>query len=343
VASADGVATAKSDNLSVIKAHAAEDVTQVLGALAGIGQTAVRSAGSGVVITTARSVRDNGSQHLLDSADTAEDPEVGVGDPGVLGYGKLLALDMARICYTAERLTLDRLEEITSSNQTSVGTVSALGSKSHSSAVAATGLGHLVVGAAAVPCETHQDRAVAAIIIILDLQATGDIVVDLLVVGLGGDEAAGSSRGTRSEVPDTKTSGGGGKTKVYDRAGLLLGLRRVETAALLAESLSGGGSKGAGGGAGCHTGKLTGRRGHLNDDTRDKVSDCVNGRAREGTIWAWEGSLIKSPKMLIRDCPSLKPPLSLCKKDRREERKKEILLTFDYGIGEVTLTQREKE
>lgn len=224
VASANGVATAEGDNLLVVESHAVEDVTQVLGTLAGVGQTAVGGAGSSVVIATARSVRDDGSQHLLDGADTAKDPEIGVGDPGVLGCSKLLASGIGPTWNAAKRLTLDRLEEVTSSNQTSVGTVSALRGKSHSGTVAATGLGLLIVGTAAVPCETHQDGAIAAIIIVVDLQAAGNVVVDLLVVGLGGDEAAGRGRGTGSEVPDTKTSGGGSKTEVDNRVGLLLGL-----------------------------------------------------------------------------------------------------------------------
>lgn len=284
VASANGVATAKGDNLSVIETHAVEDVTQVLGALAGVGQTAIGGAGSSVVIATARSVRHDGSQHLLDGADTAKDPEIGVGDPGVLGCSKLLALGTGPTWNPAKRLTLDRLEEVTSSNQTSVGTVSALGSESHSGTVATTGLGLLVVGAAAVPCETHQHGAIAAIIIILDLQTAGDVVVDLLVVGLGGNEAAGRGRGTRGEVPDTQTSGGGSETEVDNGVGLLLGLRGVEAAALLAESLSRSSSEGAGSGAGCHAGKLTGRGGHLKDETSNKVSEVENGQASEGFI-----------------------------------------------------------
>lgn len=103
--------------------------------------------------------------------------------------------------------------------------MSALGSKSHGGTVAATGLGLLVIGAAGVPCVTNQDGAVAAIVIVLDLQAAGDVVVDLLVVGLGGNEAAGRGRGTRGEVPDTETSGGGSETEVDNGVGLLLGLR----------------------------------------------------------------------------------------------------------------------
>lgn len=94
VASANGVATAEGDNLLVVEAHAVEDVTQVLGALAGVGQTTIGSAGSSVVIATAGSERDDGSQHLLDGADTGKDPEIGVADPGVLGCSKLLALGM---------------------------------------------------------------------------------------------------------------------------------------------------------------------------------------------------------------------------------------------------------
>lgn len=91
VASANGVATAEGDNLAVVEAHAVEDVTQVLGALAGVGETAIGSASSSLTVTAARSVRDNGAVHLLDGADTAEDPEIRVGDPGVLGYGLIVS------------------------------------------------------------------------------------------------------------------------------------------------------------------------------------------------------------------------------------------------------------
>lgn len=115
-------------------------------------------------------------------------------------------------------LTLDRLEEVTSSNQTSVGTVVALGSESHGSTVTATSLGLLVVGTAAVPCKTDQDGAVAAIIII-GVETLGDVVVDLLVIGLGGNKGLGGGRGTRGEVPDTETTSGGSSTKVQERGG----------------------------------------------------------------------------------------------------------------------------
>lgn len=119
---------------------------------------------------------------------------------------------------TETLLTLDRLEEVTSSNQTGVGTVVALGSESHGSTVTATSLGLLVVGTAAVPCKADQDGAVAAIIIV-GVEALGDVVVDLLVIGLGGDKGLGRGRGTRGEVPDTETTGGGSSTKVQERGG----------------------------------------------------------------------------------------------------------------------------
>lgn len=86
--------------------------------------------------------------------------------------------------------------------QTSVGTVVALGSEAHSSTIATTSLGLLVVGAAGVPRKTDEDGAIAAVVVVvLLLEAAGDLVVHLLVVFLGGvQDLGGSVRGLEEVV-----------------------------------------------------------------------------------------------------------------------------------------------
>jgi hypothetical protein len=79
------VGTRESDNFLVVEAHAVEDVAEVVRALGGIGQTAVGSASRDLPVRTSGTVGDIGALHLLNGADTAEDPEVGVGNPGELG------------------------------------------------------------------------------------------------------------------------------------------------------------------------------------------------------------------------------------------------------------------
>ena len=84
MAAAESVSTAEGNDLLIVEAHSVEDVTDVLGALGSIGKTAVGSAGREVTVSTAGPVRNLRSQHLLDGADTTEDPEIRVGDPGEL-------------------------------------------------------------------------------------------------------------------------------------------------------------------------------------------------------------------------------------------------------------------
>jgi hypothetical protein len=76
--------TAQSDDLLVIESHASEDITQVLVPLRGIRETSIRCAGSDILILSSGSVWDDWSLHFLNRCDTSENPEVGVGDPGVL-------------------------------------------------------------------------------------------------------------------------------------------------------------------------------------------------------------------------------------------------------------------
>lgn len=125
--------------------------------------------------------------------------------------------------------------------ETSISTVVGLGSESHGGAVAATSASLLVIGARSVPGETDEDGAVATIIVVvLLLQTAGNLVVDLLVVGLGG--LKGLDRGGAGvEEVETSTTEDGSTSNVDQcrRAGLLRGLGRVETTTALAESLAG--------------------------------------------------------------------------------------------------------
>lgn len=110
-------------------------------------------------------------------------------------------------------LTLDRLKEVTGNLQASVGAVVRLRSKAHGGTVASTSPGLLVICARGVPGKTDENlcegkmavshlflncvngypgwsyRSIAAIIILILLnQQTGNLIVDLLVVLLGGNE-----------------------------------------------------------------------------------------------------------------------------------------------------------
>lgn len=85
VAAAESVSTREGNDVLIVEAHAVEDVSEVAVGLGGIGETTIRSAGGDVAVSAARSVGDSGTLHLLDGADTAENPEIRVGDPGELG------------------------------------------------------------------------------------------------------------------------------------------------------------------------------------------------------------------------------------------------------------------
>jgi len=86
VAAAQSVGTSKGNDLLIVEAHAVEDVAEVVLALSSIGETAIRSAGGDILILATRAEGDLGAHHFLDSADTTDDPEVRVGDPGEFGY-----------------------------------------------------------------------------------------------------------------------------------------------------------------------------------------------------------------------------------------------------------------
>lgn len=82
---AKGVSTTESNHFAVIKAHTAKDVSDMLLVLGGVRETAIWSAGRGIVVLAARSPWDGGTLQLLDSTGTSKSPEVRVGDPWELG------------------------------------------------------------------------------------------------------------------------------------------------------------------------------------------------------------------------------------------------------------------
>lgn len=81
VAAAESVSTGKSNNLLVVKTHATEDAAEVVRALSGIWKTSVWGAGGDVLVLATWAVWDSWALHLLDGADTRENPEIGVRDP----------------------------------------------------------------------------------------------------------------------------------------------------------------------------------------------------------------------------------------------------------------------
>jgi microcystin degradation protein MlrC len=72
VAAAEGVGTGKGDNLTVVEAHAVEDVTEVLGALRGVRETAVGGLVDLEAVNTAGAPGDGGATSLLDGGDTTK-------------------------------------------------------------------------------------------------------------------------------------------------------------------------------------------------------------------------------------------------------------------------------
>ena len=81
-----GVSTAEGNHFTVVKAHAAKNVSDMLLVLRGVGETAIWSAGRGIVVLTARSPWDGGTLQLLDGTGTGKCPEIRVGDPWEFGY-----------------------------------------------------------------------------------------------------------------------------------------------------------------------------------------------------------------------------------------------------------------
>lgn len=224
VAAAESVSAGQGNNLAVVKAHAVEDGPQVAGTLGGVGKTAVGGAERHVAVGAARAPGNDGTLHLLEGADTGENPEVRVGDP--------------------RELSLDGLEEIASGDQTGVGAVVTLGSEPHGGTVAATSAGHGIVCARGVPGKTDQDGAVAAVIVLIVFnQSLGNGVVDLLVVGLGGGEdgvlEVGRAGAGVVEPATSTCDGGDGDTGDQASAAAASG-RSIAALALLLERGTGG-------------------------------------------------------------------------------------------------------
>ena len=83
VATSQGMSSGKSNDLLVVETHSVEDISQVLVTLGSIWKPSIRCASSHVLIQSSWSVWDGWALHLLDGANTSEDPEVRVGDPWV--------------------------------------------------------------------------------------------------------------------------------------------------------------------------------------------------------------------------------------------------------------------
>lgn len=259
MATSQSVGSGKSNNLLVVESHAVEDVTEVILGLGGIGKTSIwiisvtisnkrittsglhtRSASSNILVGTSRTVRNLRSSHLLDSTNSSKNPQVGVGDPRVLG--------------------LNGLNSVTGNLQTGIGSVVGLGGETHGSSVGSSGLGVLVVGSGSVPSETKKDlgynnqllipslkrwknleilgmgweayRSVGSIIKVVVLKDLSNVVVNLLVVLKGRleDSGAGNLVVQRTKlslgvkvVTGTSSSSSGSKTSV--KASVALGRR----------------------------------------------------------------------------------------------------------------------
>ncbi|KAI3477905.1 hypothetical protein L1887_60212 [Cichorium endivia] len=166
VATAEGVRTGERHDLLVVEAHLVKDVAQVVGTLVAVRQAAVGSALVGSRVLAARAPGDLGTAELLDGGDTAERPEVRVGDPG--------------------ELVVDLLHKVARDAQTGVGAVVGLGGEAHGGTVGAASVAVLVVRARCVPCEAHEHGAERAVVVVrVGLELLGDGVVHRLVVGLG--------------------------------------------------------------------------------------------------------------------------------------------------------------
>jgi hypothetical protein len=81
VATTESVSTAQSNNLLIVEAHAAKDVSEMLLFLGSIWETAIWCAHGDITVDTAWAPWDDGPLHLLNSSDTTKGPEIGVGDP----------------------------------------------------------------------------------------------------------------------------------------------------------------------------------------------------------------------------------------------------------------------
>lgn len=84
VATTKSMSTTQGYDFLVIESHAAKDSPQVLVTLGGIWETSIRCASRSFLVLTTWSERNDWALHLLDRADTSQDPEIRVRDPWVL-------------------------------------------------------------------------------------------------------------------------------------------------------------------------------------------------------------------------------------------------------------------
>lgn len=78
VAASEGVGTREGDNLTVVKAHAAEDGAKVLLLLGSVGKTSVRGAVRDIAVVAARSPWDSRALHLLNGTGGSKGPKIRV-------------------------------------------------------------------------------------------------------------------------------------------------------------------------------------------------------------------------------------------------------------------------
>lgn len=237
VAAANGVGAGKGNDLLVVEALAVEDVAEVVsGVLAtaiGVRETTVGERGAvlGLVRAT-RAESTVGATHLFDGGVGSKDPQVRVGDLGVLG--------------------LDGLYDSASLVKTSVGAPLGLGSETHTGTITATVVLLLVEGTTAVPAKADEHGAEGAIVVGLALKSVGDLLRDLLVVHrLGGGGSGGGSGLTTVVVVGTTGSGGDGEEADHTTVAALLGLTSRGLGGLSVEEAARdaglGGHAGAGG------------------------------------------------------------------------------------------------
>jgi len=167
VAPPKGVSTAQCDNLLVVETHTVEDVSQVLVSLFSIWQTSVGCTSSDILVHSSWPVWDDWALHLLDCADSTKDPEVGVGDPWELLCKKLSVHNGSVEDGRMGTRTLNGLQEVSSSLQSSIGSVTRLGMEPHRGSIASSSTSFLVIGSARMPRQSHQNWSIRSIIIVI--------------------------------------------------------------------------------------------------------------------------------------------------------------------------------
>eukprot|EP00123_Amoebidium_parasiticum_P009194 comp19321_c0_seq1/m.22202 comp19321_c0_seq1/g.22202 ORF comp19321_c0_seq1/g.22202 comp19321_c0_seq1/m.22202 type:complete len:334 (+) comp19321_c0_seq1:380-1381(+) len=167
VAAAQGVCADQSNDLTVVEAHAVEDIPHVLdglllAALVSVRQATVRGAEVAIGLVSAAGVEGNGrATHLLNGYNAGQDPEISMRDFRV-GL-------------------LNGLEEVTGYTKAGICGVLALGAEAHGGSVAATGLGGGIPGAGGVPGQTDQGGAHVCVF----TQSVSNLLLDLAIVGGG--------------------------------------------------------------------------------------------------------------------------------------------------------------